>query len=273
MKLSRFVHRRGIIASCLSAVVLMSVGATERSAGKDYTESIPGTVVTFDMVHVPGGKFKTAAGSEVEVKPFWIEKHETTWDEFDIYCYQLDLTDKEKAEGVDAKARPSKPYGAPDFGFGHAKYPALAATYHSAVMYCEWLSKKTGKQYRLPTEAEWEFAATAGGADPGPKGDELDDYAWYWDNSDDKTHAVMKKKPNAWGLYDMLGNALEWCTAAEGKGVGRGGAWDDKPEDVTAGKRREQDRTWNSTDPQQPKSRWWLSDGKFIGFRVVREDK
>lgn len=249
---------------------MLAAGPDEKN---NFTETIPGTLVKFDMIRIPAGKMKTDTG-EIEIKkPFWIEKTETTWDEFDIYCYQLDLTDKQKAEGVDAQSRPSKPYGAPDFGFGHKNYPCLAATYHSAQMYCEWLSKKTGHKYRLPTEDEWEYACRAGGADPGPKIEELDQYAWYWDNSDDKTHPVMKKKPNKWGLYDMLGNALEWTTRKDGKGgIGCGGAWDDKPEDVTPSKRREQDRDWNSTDPQQPKSKWWLSDGKFVSFRVVRED-
>lgn len=264
----RMVHR-GIVACAGGIVALCLLGAGEEEKG--YTESIPDTLVKFDMVRVPAGKLKTEDGKEVEIKPFWIEKTETTWDEFDIYCYQLDLTDKQKAEGVDAKARPSKPYGAPDFGFGHQKYPALAATYYSAQMYCEWLSKKTGHKYRLPTEYEWEYACRAGAE--APPADKLEEYAWFWDNSDDKTHAVMKKKPNAWGLYDMLGNALEWCTKADGKGgVGRGGAWDDEAKDVTPSKRREQDKTWNSTDPQQPKSKWWLSDGKFVGFRVVRDE-
>lgn len=270
MKTPRFWHH-GMIA-CAAAVLALAVGGAGPSPDKNYTESIPGTLVKFEMIHIPGGKVKTEAG-EVEVKPFWIEKTETTWDEFDVYAYQLDLTDKEKAEGVDAKARPSKPYGAPDFGFGHKGYPAIAMTYHSAEMYCQWLSKKTGKKYRLPTEAEWEYACKAGGA--GVDADKLDDHAWYWDNSDDKTHAVAKKKPNAWGLHDMLGNALEWCTPTQGKeekGVGRGGAWDDKAEDVTCGKRRPYEPAWQDTDPQQPKSNWWLSDGNFVGFRVVREE-
>ncbi len=101
---------------------------------------------------------------------------------------------------------------------------------------------------------------------------ELATVAWHWDNADDKTHPVGKLKPNAWGLHDMLGNAGEWCTGKDGKPVLRGGTFADKADDVHAGARALQTPDWNVTDPQNPKSKWWLSDGPFAGFRIIREN-
>jgi formylglycine-generating enzyme required for sulfatase activity len=182
------------------------------------------------------------------------------------------MTDKQKAAGVDAKSRPSRPYGDQTHGFGNSGYPAIHITRYAAEQFCVWLSKKTGKTYRLPTEAEWTYACRAGGDG---KVEDLDKVAWTWDNSDDKTHPVGKKAPNAWGLCDMLGNVAEYVTIPgeppNAKPTACGGSYDDKPEDVSCKAHKVQNETWNSTDPQNPKSRWWLSDGPFVGFRIVRE--
>ena len=129
---------------------------------------------------------------------------------------------------MDAESRPSHPYGAPDRGFGHDGYAAISETSRAAMQFCVWLSAKTGKKYRLPTEAEWEFACRAGG--PGGKLDreELKKVAWFWENSEEQPHPVGKKAPNAWGLYDMLGNVGEWAIGLDGKPVLCGGTWQDK---------------------------------------------
>ena len=243
-------------------------------AGKPFAEKIAGSIVTIDMVPIPGGEFKTAKGDAVQIKPLYMSKHEITWDSYDIFCFQLDLTEKEKAQGVDAKSRPSRPYGDHTHGFGHDKYPAIHITRHAAQGFCEWLSKKTGRKYRLPTEAEWEYACRAGSTTT-ITGPDLDQYAWYWDNSDDTTHPVGKKEPNGWGLYDMLGNVAEYVTIpgepTDAKPTACGGSYDDDPKDVHCGARKVQTPDWNSTDPQNPKSTWWLSDGPFVGFRIVCE--
>jgi formylglycine-generating enzyme required for sulfatase activity len=236
------------------------------------SQEIPGTLVKFDMVSIPGGE-----SNGQKIAPFKIGRTEVTWDEYDIYAFRLDLTQAQQAEGVDAKSRPSKPYGAPDRGFGHQGYPALAMTLNSAQQYCAWLSKKTGKTFRLPTEAEWEYAARANTlkAEPMAAG-EAAKVAWYWDTTEDKTQAVAQKAPNAWGLYDTLGNVWEWCSEGadktNAKGVVRGGGYLSKLAEIHPGARAEQTPKWNENDPQNPKSKWWLSNAPFVGFRVVCEN-
>jgi formylglycine-generating enzyme required for sulfatase activity len=219
-----------------------------------YVEKIPGSLVEFTMIRVPE-------------KGIWIGETEVTWNLFDIWAFRLDLSDKEVADGVDAESRPSRPYGAADWGFGRSGYPAIGMTHFAAEEFCKWLSKKTGKRYRLPTEEEWEFAARAGvSSEPS----DLESVAWYWENSDDKTHPVKSKKPNAWGLYDMLGNVAEWAIDEDGKALVCGGSWKDKV--VGFKVRSRQEPKWNERDPQNPKSKWWLSDAPFVGFRVVCEN-
>lgn len=238
---------------------------------KAYTDTIPGTLITFDMVPVPGGTLtlETPEGPEtVEIKPFWISRTETTWDEFDVYAF----IDKEEVVNGEIIIRPSKPYGAPDRGFGHKGYAALSMSYGVAATYAQWLGLKVDEPYRIPSEAEWEFACRAGAeVDPGADKSTLAEKAWYWDNAFSSTHPVGKLAPNAWGIHDMLGNALEWCVGLDGEPVGCGGHYDSKAEDVACSARLEQTPAWQETDPQIPKSIFWLTDATFIGFRIMRE--
>lgn len=246
------------------------------SPRRSYMVTLPGTVVTFEMKPVPGGTLTVATPQggkrKVQVAPFWIGATEVTWDAYDVFAYGLDRPEEERAEGVDAISRPSRPYGAPDRGFGHAGYPAIGITFFAAAQYCRWLTVRTGRTFRLPTEVEWEYACRSGAVAREPVPSRLlDRYAWTRENAGNRTHPVGKKAPNAWGIYDMLGNVAEWCRGTDGRAVVRGGSYLDRAVHVNCRTRAFQTPTWNASDPQNPKSRWWLTDAPFVGFRVVCE--
>lgn len=236
---------------------------------ESYTVTIPGTAVSFEMVSVPGGTTMVDTpngGRTVAVGPFWMGRMEVTWDLYDVYLYGFD--EGAGASGSDAVSRPSKPYVIPGAEFGHHGRPALAMTYHAATEFARWISVVTGHEYRLPTEAEWEYACRATAAEPEA---ELAAHAWYWDNAESRTHPGGQRKPNGFGLFDMLGNVAEWVTGTDGEPVVMGGSYDDDAEDVHCGARRRQSPAWQATDPQLPKSSWWLTDAPFVGFRLLRE--
>jgi formylglycine-generating enzyme required for sulfatase activity len=165
-------------------------------------------------------------------------------------------------------------------------------------MYCRWLYKKTGIFYRLPTEAEWEYACRAGTTTVYPFGNDpaaLSEYAWFAGNSNNKYQKVGQKKPNAWGLYDILGNVAEWTLdqydpayytkindgtsnpliepgSRYPRSV-RGGGYADQAEALRSSSRSKSEASWNKRDPQIPKSKWWLTDAAAVGFRIVRPVK
>jgi formylglycine-generating enzyme required for sulfatase activity/mono/diheme cytochrome c family protein len=284
---------------------------------KVYTNTIPGTQVTFTMVPVKGGEFTMGspaaeAGGQpderpqrkVRLEPFWMGQCEVTWDEYELFMYQDEErkfqkeipTDPYVDKISDAVARPTKPYVEMSFGMGKVGYPAISMTHHAANKYCQWLSAKTGQYYRLPTEAEWEYACRAGTTTKYSWGDDVSQagqYAWFEKNSDFKYQKVGRKKPNPWGLYDMHGNVGEWvldgyepnayekvtgsiAIAPYLRGtkpyphVVRGGSWDDSVEKLRSAARKFSDKSWKQQDPQLPKSIWYLTDAQFLGFRVVR---
>ena len=284
---------------------------------KPYTNTIPGTTVSYVMMPIPGGEFvmgspETEKGRKpdefphrVKIAPFWMAKFEVTWNEYELFMYPEDERKLSKALSgdvyvdplADAVTRPSKPYVEMSFGMGKYGYPAISMTQHGANKYCHWLSAKTGHFYRLPTEAEWEYASRAGASTAyffGDDPDQLDDYAWSANNSDFKYQKVGKKKPNPWGLCDIYGNVVEWCldqydpeyykqfkdavvenpwnkATKPYPHVVRGGSWDDDdPALLRSAARRSSDRSWKAQDPQLPKSIWYHSDAQFVGFRIVR---
>jgi formylglycine-generating enzyme required for sulfatase activity len=246
-------------------MILFGKSACMMTDREPFVEEFPGHLARLRMIPIPKGEIEWE-GKVHPIGELYFSETEVPWEVFDIWAFRLDQTDEERARGVDAESRPSMPYGAVDRGFGHSGYPAIGMTYHAAKTFCEWLSKKTGKRYRLPTVAEWRYAARASQAFLPP----MEDVAWVWENAFDKTHPVGKKAANPWGLKDMLGNAAEWCSRGE-EGVVCGGSFRDKAATVSWDLIQEQTPAWNETDPQRPKSRWWLSDAPFVGIRVVYE--
>lgn len=232
-----------------------------------YTETLPGTAVSIRMVPVPPREGHPG---------FWMSECEITWDVFDLFIFGIDGARESEGDEVDAYTRPSKPYIPPDRGFGHEGYPVISSSYRSAKQFCRWLSAKTGNGYRLPTVTEWRHAAAAGSTGRWCFGDEaaqLGEHAWYDDNADWQTHPVRGKKPNAWGLYDVHGNAGEWCVEVkDGKRrtVLCGGSFQDLTDNTTTASFARPEDGWQMTDPQVPKSRWWLSDAPFAGLRILR---
>lgn len=298
-----------------------------------YEETIPGSEVTFRMIPVAGGTFRLGSADgevgrtadegpafEVRVDPFWMGQHEVTWAEYKRYMATCDVfiamqaakirpvTDANVADAVTA---PSNLYD-PTTTFTNGEdpdLPAVSMTQFAARQYTKWLSGLTGRFYRLPAESEWEYACRAGTSAPFACGDEqgLAEVAWFADNADDTTHPVGQKKPNAFGLYDMHGNAAEWVVdelVAEGYAkpaalpqpvaaaaaiqwperlyprVLRGGAYYDEASECRSAARRgsrdsggtPEDPDWKDVDPNFPKSPWWYTEEPAlgVGMRIVR---
>jgi formylglycine-generating enzyme required for sulfatase activity len=291
--------------------------ASSESEMKAYVELIEHANAKIPMVPIPSGKFLMGSPAteadrrddegpehEVSIDPFWMGKYEITWDAYEVWMSDLDIF-RRTALGIEANERdkaadefqlsqPTEPYTDMSFGMGTRGYPAICMTQHAARVFCKWLSVKTGRYYRLPTEAEWEYACRAGtktayyfGDDPS----KLEEYAWFYDNSEEYAK-VGKKKPNPWGLYDMHGNVSEWVLdqyipdfyatkAGQAKlplaipttlfpRVVRGGGWDDDPDNLRSAARIASSEEWKEQDPQLPQSIWYHTDALSVGFRIVR---
>jgi len=284
-------------------------------AQENYIEQIQGSDYKLPMQFISSGNFTMGSpkfehghfGDEgpqhqVSVDGFWMGQFEITWDLYNLFVSrELDGNQISNAEGsevnidVDGVSGATTPYVEMSFGMGIDNYPAICMTQLAAVKFCEWLSAMTGRFYRLPTEAEWEYACRAGTETAfsfGDNSNQLEEYAWYAENSNDKYHEVGSKKANHWGLYDMHGNVAEWTLdyyipsvygqriagvtnpLAEGQKVYpktvRGGSWMDSPNRLRSAARRPSSKKWKKRDPQIPKSKWWHTDAPFVGFRIVR---
>ncbi len=316
-----------VVFTCLSTLLaqdpervfpVKDSAATSPEQMKKYTELIEHTNAKIDMIPIPGGKFTMGCPDSdpnknpdegpvrtVEVSPFWMAKCEMTWDAYDVWMSDLDVfsrtVNKVQATPRDTiadefqKSQPTKPYCDMSFGMGKRGFPAICMTQHAARIYCKWLSAKTGRYYRLPTEAEWEYACRAGTNTAYSFGDdasELGEYAWFEDNAGEGYHLVGQKKPNPWGLHDMHGNVAEWVLdqyTPDGYPVNllkttnpllipktlyprtvRGGGWDKSAAQCRTFAREGSSEDWISQDPQIPVSIWYLTDALHVGFRVVR---
>ncbi len=234
---------------------------SSRPVAKDFRFVVPGSTWELKMVAVPAASF---GGKE-----FWCASTEIPWDAYDPFVYLLDVGEGEK--DLDGVTRPSKPYVPPDRGLGHAGYPVISVSHRGASAFAAWLSLRTGGTFRLPSEGEFETLALAGaqGSLCVPM-ESIGDYAWTGLNSAGVPQPVgTTKRPNAWGLFDLHGNVQEWCDTPDTKGVTKGGNYTDHPKNTAVDKRRPYLKSWQSTDPNIPKSTWWLSDAPMVGFRVV----
>ncbi len=224
-------------------MVLVGCASTKESV------LIPGTSVRFDLVRIEGWG-RTPA--------FWMGTREVTWAEFNRY---YEFPGEEALDGV---TRPSsgKDYlalsGCPN-DFMLPERPVTNLRYHAAISYCEWLSRKTGAVYRLPTEIEWDIAC----------GEVPADAAWTDENSGGRTHVGGEKAPHASGAFDLTGNVWEYSLESERPPdfdpVILGGAWNSRPE-----RRQTLPADWSAGDPNRPFSTWWFRSDHSQGFRVVR---
>lgn len=282
-----------------------------------YSEKIPGSDITINMVPINGGTFLMGSPpneegrnvdegpqKEVKVDSFWMGAYEITWEQYsqfldekpgNVKSREVTLKDGSKIT-IDGVSTATPMYIDMSFGMGRQGFPAINMTQYAAMMYARWLFTKTGHFYRLPTEAEWEYACRSGSKTAYYFGNdlkELDKFAWFKDNSGNGYKKVGTKAPNAFGLYDMHGNVSEWTadqyredyfkelkgnpadnpyfkpTTLYPRSV-RGGSWMDDGADLRSAKRQGSSNIWKQRDPQMPKSIWWLTDAPFVGFRLVR---
>ncbi len=276
-----------------------------------YSQDIPGSEQLIPMVPVTGGTFLMgsetgekgeAPAHEITLSDFWIATYEISWEQYELFSERRidhigdSPTGSEIAIEIDAVAAATTPYVDMSHGMGRKGYPVVNVTQHAALTFCKWLSAKTGKFYRLPTEAEWEYACRAGSTTDYSFGDDqsqLGDYAWYKENSGEKYQKIGQKKPNAFGLYDMHGNVAEWTMDAYAENTYasrdakmtkdpwsvptelyprsvRGGSWMDDASGLRSSARFGSKAAWKRIDPQIPKSRWWFTNAPHVGFRIVR---
>lgn len=292
--------KKNLLFSTAACILIMQTIHGQES----YMQKVPGSSFEIKMVPVPAGNFLMGSQAlekgrrsdegpqkKVTVSAFWIGAYEITHDQFGIF-YKDETTSQ--GSKTDVVTRPTAQYIDLSWNMGkEGGFPVNSMSVDGAMMFCRWLYQKTGIFYRLPTEAEWEYACRAGskttyyfGNDPAL----LNQYAWFKANSKNKYQKVGQKKPNKWGLYDMLGNVSEWTLdqydekyfskadtlnpliqpeTRYPRSV-RGGSYMDLPAGLRCAARAKSEIVWNRRDPQIPKSRWWLTDGMFVGFRIVR---
>ena len=295
-----------ILSIC--SIVLGQGNVVSEKSFTAYDEVLTSTDKLITMVPVAGGLFNMGSPKDeirrrkdegpvhaVLLGDFWISTMEIPWDLYELFVYRnADTPAENRGEvtlDIDGVSSATMPY----VNYNKPGYPAINITQYAASQFCKWLTAKTGHYYRLPTEAEWEYACRAYSIHTfsfGPARKSIDSYAWYKGNSDGKLHKGGMKEPNALGLYDMHGNVAEWVIDRYDRNgypyyvdmvanpfqlgeelyprVVRGGSYKDKPARLRSAARGYSKRSWKKRDPQSPKSLWWHTDAIHIGFRIVR---
>ena len=295
-----------ILSIC--SIVLGQGNVVSEKSFTAYDEVLTSTDRLITMVPVAGGLFNMGSPKDeigrrkdegpvhtVLLADFWISTMEIPWDLYELFVYRnADTPAENRGEvtlDIDGISSATMPY----VNYNKPGYPAINITQYAASQFCKWLTAKTGHYYRLPTEAEWEYACRAYSIHTfsfGPARKSIDSYAWYKGNSDGKLHKGGMKEPNALGLYDMHGNVAEWVIDRYDRNgypyyvdmvanpfqlgeelyprVVRGGSYKDKPARLRSAARGYSKRSWKKRDPQSPKSLWWHTDANHIGFRIVR---
>lgn len=241
------------------AILLSACGSMEpvaKPALTPFTQSVGTTALEIELIPVPGGD---------GVDSFYMTRMEIDWDLFDAFVFDVDeLPVKGTPE---AETRPTRPYMLVDRGFGHAGYPAISMSFRGARAFCDWMTEQTGRSWRLPTRREWSHACRLAAVPQSA----MDDYAWYEANAEWTTHPVGTKAPDAIGLHDIHGNVAEWAVDEDGGGIAMGGSFVSNLDGLACGSGQLDTKDWNESDPQIPRSIWWLADAPFIGFRIVTD--
>ncbi len=287
-------------------ICIIQIGTIYSQELKDYLQNFKDEKITIDMIAIKGDTFLMGANTndttrkddekpshEVEVDDFWMGKYEITWKQYDAFVFgefgpeQFKNIDKLNDLGIDAVSGATPPYVDMSFNMGKETHPAINMTQYAAIMYCKWLTSKTGIFYRLPTEAEWEYVCKKGKTD---EDSNLKNVAWFDENTNDKYEKTGLKKANNLGIHDLLGNVSEWVMdqydanyyqLSPNKNpwnkpselyprVVRGGSWKDTKDKLCCTARGQSKQKWKRRDPQIPKSNWWHTNAPFVGFRVVR---
>jgi formylglycine-generating enzyme required for sulfatase activity len=304
MRAYKSLRLLGMIAILL---MLISSSIYAQRGFRSYKVKITGTDIQLKMVPIKDGNFNmgstySAVNSgederpihHVELDAFWMAEHETTWELYQLF---LDRSvDSLRREGeknpmlivnVDQIPRPDT-ISMDSIDIHGKAHPATNMTQDEASAFCEWLSAMTGHYYRLPTEAEWEYACRAHRESEYhfDKTESIDVFAWHRFTSNGSAHMVKGKKPNRWKLYDMLGNVAEWTIddyatrgyddhntknpkillEADAPAVIRGGSWKKHPSALRCGAREAMDPRWEEYDQPQERER----HSESVGFRVVR---